>query len=227
MPSKKRGSNIKKDRLMLILKSRKITITKLAEDLKYNRSALSSAINGEYMDNQTLDDIARYLDVSPDFITGKTALLKLKSEKRDEFYENYGSDLLDPSGYVVYSYSDYLVAKYIEEHNKTPLTVQIPEYGYLYQAFSELGKNGIYDGKTKSRKFDDSFIKEHFNYLIVETYGFMKAQAVSVLIEDQKYLDYTEREKWYEESAMQEANYFDSFFDVIEEGQQPEKVTDE
>lgn len=71
MPSKKRGTTVSKQLLMSLLKSRKITITKMAEDLGYNRKSISYAINKEYMDNKTLGDIAGYLGVSPEYIRGE------------------------------------------------------------------------------------------------------------------------------------------------------------
>lgn len=222
MGSKQRGSKIKKSRLMLILKSRKITITKMAEDLGYNRKSMSRAINVQYMDDKTLGDIARYLDVSPDFITGKTKLLKLKDGKRSEFNDSFDADMLDSSGYLIPSYSDYQLTKSIEKYNATPLSVRVPEYGYIQQAFSELGKNGVYDGETKDRKFDDDFIKKHFNYLVVETYSFMKDQVISIWKNDKKYNDYLAFDEMMEESTMQQIDHFDSLFEVIEEAEDPE-----
>lgn len=71
MSSKKRGAKISKPLLMSILKSRKLTITRLAEEIGYNRRSISYAINREYMDNQTLNDIAGYLGVSPEYIKGE------------------------------------------------------------------------------------------------------------------------------------------------------------
>lgn len=70
MSSKKRGAKISKPRFMSMLKSRKLTITKLAENIGYNRCALSNAINREYMANETINDIAEYLNVSPEYVKG-------------------------------------------------------------------------------------------------------------------------------------------------------------
>ena len=219
MPSRTRGTKIKRSRLDIILKSRKITITKLAESVGYDRRSMSYAINREYMDNQTLDDIARYLDVSPDFLTGKYPLQRIKPGKEEQFRERFGSDMLDPSGYLVPPYLYYSLSRSIEEHNKKPLTVLVPEYGYIQQAYTEIGKAGVFDGEIV-RKFDDGFIQENFNYLIAETSSFMKEQAASALNKDSRFTKYSDMETIATESAEEEITLYESLIEEVPEGEE-------
>ena len=210
---------LKKARIDLIMKSRKITITKMAADMGYNRKSLSRAINREEMAEKTLDDIARYLDVSPDFLTGKDPLRRVKAGRLDDFRDNFGSDMLDPSGYLVPPYSYFMLSKSIEEHKSKPITALVPEYGYIQQAYNEIGKSGVFDGEIV-RKFDDGFIQENFNYLIVETNEFMKEQAASALNKDSRFTKYSDMETIAAESAEEEITLYESLIEEVPEGEE-------
>lgn len=201
MPSKVRGSKIKKSRLMLILKSRKITITKLAEDIGYNRRALNYAINREYMDNQTLDDICDYLDVSTQFLTGAYPLRRLKPEYRSHS-EDYGCD---PSGYDI---PPYMLSKttYFESHKGGWVDV----YRNFLIGLGEIGVMESFNDKDRIY-FDSAFVKDNSAYLVPPIRSTVIERVKSAYYQDENYLTWAEAQKAESEKSITD------YFDVIED----------
>lgn len=227
MPSKTRGTKIKKSRLMLILKSRKITVTNLAERTGYNRGSLSYAINREYMDNKTLDDIARYLNVSPDFLTGAYPLQRIKPEYKNGFdhngkhyrvYEN-----IDPSGYDIPPYQLFNIR--VITNNSIRFQSDLINAPYADFLIS-LGKNGMIADIHNTAEpvyFDSSFVKSNEGYLISPIREKVVDTVMSALNKSDAYM------RWYEKHGIKRvpADDFPQIFEVIEEGSDPDgKETD-
>ena len=75
------GVEVKKNRFFIILKSRNLSIQKLADKTGYTRQGISKAIHAGKMDPKMLDDIAKYLDISPDFLTGEYPLKRFDNSR--------------------------------------------------------------------------------------------------------------------------------------------------
>ncbi len=210
MPSKKRGSKIKKDRLMSVLKSRKITITKLAEDLSYNRSALSSAINSEYMDNKTLDDICRYLDVYPSFITGETPLMVLNNVNSAyiPWQEKYWADFVQYKGMLV------KVPKYTDDG----LNLWKQDQQLYKDLILFVGKEGlIYDEINGPVYFDSDFAEKYISYFKDNIFNAIEGTYFSIQNQDDLFT------RWQEMHASEEDASKYSLFKIIEEPEDAEE----
>lgn len=189
MGKKPTAIEVKTNRFKIILKSRNISIQKLADSIGYTRPGLSKAINSGKMDPKTLDDISVYLNISPDFFTGEEPLKRVKPEKYDLYTGEFGK--MDPSGYLVPSYDVYQLKNIIKLSNSTPITEMIPAYGLLNQAFLEVGKAGVYNPKTqKITHIDQNFIDDNFNFLIPETVDFMRLQIIDAENNSERYTDF-------------------------------------
>lgn len=227
MPSKTRGTKIKKSRLMLILKSRKITVTALAERTGYNRGSISYAINREYMDNKTLDDIARYLDVAPDFLTGVYPLQRIKSEYKNGFDYNGTHyrvhENADPSGYDVPTYQKRSIENMIDNSIRFQADlINAPYADFLIS----LGNKGMIEDLHHTADpvhFDRNFVKDNQGYLIPPIRETVIDTVMSAINQNEKYM------RWYEKHGIKRAPADDlpEIFEVIEEGSDPDgKETD-
>lgn len=206
---------VKKNRFDIVLKNRNITLQELADKTGYLRQSISRAINNRKMNEAMLDNISKYLDVSPYFFTGEERLRRVKPGRIEEFKERIG-ERIDPTGYVIPSYVDHFLTKSIKKWSETPIYQQFPEYRYLQQAYLVLGERGVFDGESM-KHFDKQFVESYFNYLITEAYSFMREQVVSVLVNDQRYQEYCHDEELNVRSEEEDAEYYESFFDFVQE----------
>jgi len=73
MPAKSKAAKLFRDAVINVLKSRDITISKMAEDLSMSRSSLSRVLNGhESVTIERAEKIANYLDIQlPELIAGE------------------------------------------------------------------------------------------------------------------------------------------------------------
>lgn len=213
---------IKKDRFDIVLKGKDISIQKLADATGYTRQGLSRAINSEKIDPQTLDNLSKHLNISPGFFTGEEALVEIKADKKKEFIESYFNDrdlyvVIDR--YLIPTYEYYRWSLHFKKSNETPLSERHPEYGLLKQAYIKYGERLKKLG-VKELYYDQSFVDENFNYLVVETYSFMHEQVKSVKTHDKRFQEYLDKEAYAEyqleqQIAEDEATFAD-IFDVIE-----------
>lgn len=224
MGSKTRGSAIKKDRLMLILKSRKITITKLAESIGYNRRAINHAISHEYMDNQTLNDICKYLDVLPDFITGAYPLRKIKDEYKNgiEIDGHYFVFSSDPSGYDVPPYVNFMTPN---QNLFATFRGRLADWLLPYtDMLTRVGKTGLSENFNDENKmyFDSDFVRVNSGYLVPPIRAAAVKVVQSAINQDPDFVSWAESQDIEEPTTGE----MPQFFEVIEEGQPPEEVED-
>lgn len=160
MGRKATATKIKKDRLDLILNSRKITITKMAEDMGYNRKSLSRAINREDMAAKTLDDIAQYLDVMPGFLRGDVPLMKITDEKAARQWIGNGNSIYSYQG------SKYFVPAYSTQ-NAFFSSVEDDNNKLFFDLLVHIGSSGYMDpdGAADPVYFGADFIRDNFEYL--------------------------------------------------------------
>ena len=62
-----------KERFKSILRSKGITQKQLAEDIGYNYGSISNAIHRGEAAERTVTDIAKYIGVDPNYLTGRNA----------------------------------------------------------------------------------------------------------------------------------------------------------
>ena len=204
---------------MLILKSRKITITKLAEGIGYDRRSVNYAISREYMDNQTLDDIARYLNVSPEFFTGVYPLMRVKDEYKNG-YEFNGEKVVftdhDPSGYEVPSYGDF---NRREAWKSNRDNWNAPYTDFLIR----LGMSGMmkqFSDSADRVHFGADFVRDNSDFLIPPI---RKATIETVMEVINKSPDYR---NWKKYNELPDDFYipedFPSIYEIIEPAEDPE-----
>ncbi len=230
---------IKKDRFDIVLKGKGITIQKLADNTGYLRPVISRAVNNGRMSEAMHEKISRCLDVSPDFLTGKEALVKIKDNKLQDFKNNFGNDLMIEliSGYLVPNYLAYLLKvsiiesymNLIDEEKVEILWEEFPTYKAIEEAFWGLGEAGVYVYGRGTQHFGSKFILNDFNYLVAETHKFMEGQVRSILSNDDRYQSYRkkEAEERAEQSETETAEkdrieLFRSMVDVIEPAEDPD-----
>ena len=219
------GVEVKKNRFMIILKSRGMSIQKLADATGYTRPGLSKAMNTGKMDSKTLDDISRFLDVSPEFFTGEIPLKRIKPEKMEEYMkEPFLFEKPDPCGYAVPDYHMHEVTEYVRSLNGIPITELDPVYGLINQAYLNIGKSGVHNPKTNSVIYvDQNFIDEHFNFLIPFTVDFMELQIIDAVNESDRYVDFQMDSEAEAEAYAAQSDYRESFFETIPADQEPEQ----
>lgn len=211
MGSKQRGSKIKKSRLMLILKSRKITITKMAEDLGYNRKSMSRAINVQYMDDKTLDDICKYLDVRPSFITGETPLMVLNND------DLLSMHWISMNGLVLIPYNGMLL--YVPKYSDDSREFWEHDRQLYLDLISHIGKTGqIFDENDEHVYFDSDFADKYISYFKNNVFSAIENTYFSIQKEDKLF------KRWkdlYERNEEQARKF--SIFRVIEEPENAEE----
>lgn len=224
MGKKPTAIEVKTNRFKIILKSRNISIQKLADSIGYTRPGLSKAINSGKMDPKTLDDISVYLNISPDFFTGEEPLLKIK---HNDNYSHLFGIAPDVSGYHVPTYDHYLLKKYLEYYTETPDKFY-PEESLIRQAFELIGKNGFqrYDFAEKMY-FDSDFIEKNYGFLVGETHAEMFDLLAAVFHNTEAYQtwkkDKEETGTEPEDRKQNENLVFNLMFDEIPEDQEPDE----
>lgn len=188
MPIKKRGTKIKQSRLKMILKSRKMTIKKLAAEIGYNRRSLNYAIVQEYMDHETLKDICKYLNVSPAFISGSYPLRKFKTEF------SWLDENKDPSGYDVPTFEDWEKDQEADQILRDLLSSG-PDKPY-FDLLLKLADQGIDPTpETEGHKlgFTDSFVFNNAGFLIPPIKSAVNKTVFSAMSDNDDY------KKWLSE----------------------------
>ena len=214
---------VKKNRFMIILESRDISIQKLADNIGHTRQGISKAIHSEKMDPQMLENISKYLDVSPAFFTGKQPLLKLHEGSEEEYRSSTGREI-DPSGYHVPSYIDYVFKEFVDSKADHIFARFFPEASFIYQAYIDIGKRGVVlDDETTTMIFDEKMIDENYDFLVPYTYIYMKNQLESIGNRDGKYLGFLQDIEEGKEEVKKERRSFWSLFDLIEPAEDPKE----
>ena len=213
MGRKPTAIEIKKNRFDIVLQARKLSIQRLADATNHTRQGISKCLNSGRMDPQILTDVSKYLNISPDFFTGKEALIKVKEEKWSDYWDTYGNDNMHTviSGYVIPTFDRYLVGQAINEAG--PLSETGRGVRYIRQAFIDFG-------------CDPEFLEENWGYLVAETYRFMLAQIESVFTKDESYREYLENEEKRKQQAEtyinEQIEKYRSMVDVIEPAEDPD-----
>lgn len=222
MGRKPTAIEVRKKRIMLILKSRNISIQKLADMAGHTRPGLSSAINRQKMEPMTLNDICKYLDVYPGFFTGEYPLRKLKPailkngvqiEGETWGFSEYASD---PSGYDVPKY-DY--NKQFEEimqwlHSR---------YDAIENAYKSIGSKGIYNPVKEERiHFDADFIENNKKYLLPEGLNALEKIILSVVNNSDRFKRWKTEEEISEIEREEMEKQLPDLWDVYQDEDLPE-----
>ena len=220
MGRKPTAITVKKNRIKIILSSRNISIQKLAEATGHTRPGLSKAINTGRMDPQTLDDISRYLDVSPDFFTGKEQLRQIKPERLEEYKREIEEP--DPSGYYVPSYSVYAVSRMKEVSANAIVKALAPPYAMIRSAYIQIGKAIIHPESSEIlSRIDPEYIDKNFNYLVPPAFNFMYQRVLSSIEQDKEYAQFLQDEM--SDTHEQVHKDIQSFLEDIPEDQEPDE----
>lgn len=208
--------HIKKNRIFLILKSRNLSINKLAEAIGYTRQGVSKAIHAEKMDAKTLDDICKFLDVYPGFFTGEYPLRKLKEEYRngwkydDDNTISFPDAVSDPSGYDVPKYSYAGNSEFLDQLKNRDNDIK--------RAYAAVCLEGVFSKKErKTIHPDNQFIEDNKGYLIDNAIRSMKAIINSVLEEDAAYKQWKIDEAIAEEDLQRYEAELPDLWDVFQD----------